>query len=451
MSLTIVVSTFIVCSVQLITLASWAESKSTVRKVPSFNLDSATVKAITTTMRPNEQFDEVSQTDACGRFAPEGALYTYWVFEAEFKAGRRNWLNNPQSDERCYTIGQKIPVIFTLLNETSVFPRIFGQAEIQKIYKTTVKQYPGHLLRLIGFPPEGILDSFKKIYPKFQPDEAVYFIVFNYQQSEYPISYGDSLPPAHHLARVVNRAFIEKAKSQQKSFKIVDIRGAAAFSKGHLAGAENIPYTSNPSHLNRGLSLNISELANLEFHMKTRKFNVNESILVYGDSPYDFRPYFALGQLTRAGFKNLFWLYGGWQEWTGNPYHPPENDRRIKVINDASGLQRLAKENPVWVDTRRPEVFRRGTFKGARNVPYLETLDPLTGPKLRGSNLTYMRMIKGGDTFRMIDIPLDKRRTIIFFGQDRFSWPAYKATIWATERGWKSVYWFRPGYQGRNL
>jgi rhodanese-related sulfurtransferase len=107
-------------------------------------------------------------------------------------------------------------------------------------------------------------------------------------------------PAAIQGAKTVTAA---EAKSlMDKGSIVLDVRAAKAFGEGHLPKAKSIRAAYNDK--------------TKEFDPASFGTNKDAVILIYGHGSDGWTAVDATKSAVKAGFKQVYWMSGGWAEWT---------------------------------------------------------------------------------------------------------------------------------------
>lgn len=100
-----------------------------------------------------------------------------------------------------------------------------------------------------------------------------------------------------------------KALLDKKEAKFFDMRSAINFGKGHIPGANALPYKEN-SEYKAGFdgSKDVFDLAKLPADKST-------TIVFYSDGPTGWKSYKAAVLAKKAGYKKVMWLREGTKGW----------------------------------------------------------------------------------------------------------------------------------------
>ncbi len=160
------------------------------------------------------------------------------------------------------------------------------------------------------------------------------------------------------------KEFLEKIKNNEKIF-VIDLRSSDEFSRGHIAGAINVP---SGKDLASQLGLLGAEKTSLLV------------VLNSGDDVLETAK--ITNVLVSGGFVNAKYLRGGISDWKKEGYtlisggKSPEDQNKIKKISVAKIAEELSggDEMVQFVDVREKSKFSLGHIPKAINLP-LSTLE----------------------------------------------------------------------------
>ncbi len=112
----------------------------------------------------------------------------------------------------------------------------------------------------------------------------------------------------------VSMVSAEKAKEllDQKGIKVFDMRKALNFGKGHLPGAESLPYKwTKKGHPSERTG---------KFNMSKLPVDKNIPIVFHSDGPNGWKSYYASKAAVEAGHKNVLWMRDGFATWKEKGY-----------------------------------------------------------------------------------------------------------------------------------
>ncbi len=189
------------------------------------------------------------------------------------------------------------------------------------------------------------------------------------------------LPGSHHAEAfaqtegypiIVNEAQFKELA--EKGGKIVDSRQPAAFEKGHIPGAVNIPWAKLNVSERDGIRNEFAEDAVFEDVIAAGGLEAGDTLLIYDSNSLPGRAFIAL---EYAGFKNIHVLDGGISGFTGelstDPVEVAKSDFKLTEKNDvrvdkAYVQSKLKSEDTVIIDGRNSDAFVDGHIPGAKSV-----------------------------------------------------------------------------------
>lgn len=158
--------------------------------------------------------------------------------------------------------------------------------------------------------------------------------------------------------------------------KIVDLRSPAAYAKGHLPGAVNLPWQElNTSEID-GIRNELASDAALEKAFSAAGLSYNDRILIYDTNALPGRAYLALDYAGLGDRTHV--LDGGVGAWAGGlttdaatvkaTAFKLERKKDIRV-DKAYVASRVGKEDAVIIDGRNEDAYKDGHIPGAETVP----------------------------------------------------------------------------------
>lgn len=189
------------------------------------------------------------------------------------------------------------------------------------------------------------------------------------------------LPGSHHAEAfaqtegypiIVNEAQFKELA--EKGGKIVDSRQPAAFEKGHIPGAVNIPWAKLNVSERDGIRNEFAEDAVFEDVIAAGGLKAGDTLLIYDSNSLPGRAFIAL---EYAGFKNIHVLDGGISGFTGelstDPVEVAKSDFKLTEKNDvrvdkAYVQSKLKSQDTVIIDGRNSDAFVDGHIPGAKSV-----------------------------------------------------------------------------------
>jgi ABC-type phosphate/phosphonate transport system substrate-binding protein/rhodanese-related sulfurtransferase len=114
-------------------------------------------------------------------------------------------------------------------------------------------------------------------------------------------------------------------------------------------------------------------------------------------------------------------------------YFTPTLIAGIKGVNAEEARELMAKGVPFY-DVRDEREYKEMHVKGAISVPYKE----------KSSKEIGFDMSK--DEFKIAEAAKDKNAPLIFACNGGECWKSYKASVWAQQQGYRTIYWLRGGF-----
>lgn len=105
-----------------------------------------------------------------------------------------------------------------------------------------------------------------------------------------------------------------KALFDKKGTAFFDFRSAINFGKGHIPGANVIPYKEK-SEFKVGF-----DSSKDSFDIKKLPSDKSITLIFYSDGPNGWKSYKAAYLAQKAGYKNIMWLRDGFKAWEANKY-----------------------------------------------------------------------------------------------------------------------------------
>lgn len=187
----------------------------------------------------------------------------------------------------------------------------------------------------------------------------------------------------------------------EQGAKIVDSRQPAAYEKGHIPGAVNLPWARLNVSERDGIRNEFAEDAVFEEVIGTAGLKAGDTLVIYDTNSLPGRAFIAL---EYAGFKNIHVLDGGVDAYAGelstDPVEVAKSDFKLEDKHDvrvdkAYVESKLRANDTVIVDGRNADAFVDGHIPGAKSVvaASLLTKDKKVQPEDVISNLLASRGI----------------------------------------------------------
>lgn len=191
--------------------------------------------------------------------------------------------------------------------------------------------------------------------------------------------------------------------SKQGGVKILDIRSAAEYAKGHLPGAIHLPWQAINVSERDGIRNEYADDAQIEKALREAGIRYDDTLLIYGATTMAGRTYTVL---EYAGFDKLHVLDGGLSQWKGRltnkatevtPSDFTLNRKRENRIERDGVEQRLGSSQVAIIDGRYVTASEDGAIPGAKLIPVTDFLNPKTS-QLRDRNEVLKELAAKGVT-----------------------------------------------------
>lgn len=163
-------------------------------------------------------------------------------------------------------------------------------------------------------------------------------------------------------------------KLVEKGAKVVDSRQAAAFEKGHIPGAVNLPWAKLNVSERDGIRNEFAEDAVFEEVISAAGLVPTDTLVIYDTNSLPGRAFVAL---EYAGFKKIHVLDGGIAAYSETLSTAPVNvaksdfkitDKNDIRVNKAYVESKLKTQDTVIVDGRNTDAFVDGHIPGAKSL-----------------------------------------------------------------------------------
>ena len=172
--------------------------------------------------------------------------------------------------------------------------------------------------------------------------------------------------------------------SRQDGVKVLDIRSAAEYAKGHIPGAINLPWQELNVSERDGIRNEYADDAQIEKALSSVGISYDDTILIYGATSMAGRTFVVL---EYAGFDKLHVLDGGITQFKGKlttkatPVTPSEfklTKKRENRVEKSDVEQRIASGNSVIIDGRFLAASEDGVIPTAQAIPVTDFMDKKT-------------------------------------------------------------------------
>jgi 3-mercaptopyruvate sulfurtransferase SseA len=162
--------------------------------------------------------------------------------------------------------------------------------------------------------------------------------------------------------------------ARQPNVRVLDVRAPAAYAKGHVAGAINLPWQSITLREVDGVRNELPPRAQLQAALRQAGLRYSDTLLIYDDGSL---PGQAFVTLEAAGFERIHVLDGGFERWpfarsTEPTVLPPSDlvlDRvKERVVDAAAVKDRVGRRDTVIIDNRTEVAWSDGHIPGSTNV-----------------------------------------------------------------------------------
>lgn len=160
----------------------------------------------------------------------------------------------------------------------------------------------------------------------------------------------------------------------QRNVRVIDVRSPAAYAKGHIDGAINLPWQRITVQEVDGVRNELPDRARLQAALREAGLGYTDTLLIYDEGSL---PGQAFVVLEAAGFDRIHVLDGGFERWpfarsTEPTVLPPSTltlDRvRERVIDAAAVKDRVGRKDSVIVDNRTASAWSDGHIPGSTNL-----------------------------------------------------------------------------------
>jgi thiosulfate/3-mercaptopyruvate sulfurtransferase len=162
--------------------------------------------------------------------------------------------------------------------------------------------------------------------------------------------------------------------ARQPNVRVVDVRAPAAYAKGHVPGAINLPWQSITLREVDGVRNELPPRAELQAALRQAGLRYSNTLLIYDDGSL---PGHAFVTLEAAGFERIHVLDGGFERWphakstTPTVLAPSDLvlDRvKERVVDAAAVKARAGQRDAIVIDNRTEAAWADGHIPGSTNV-----------------------------------------------------------------------------------
>lgn len=211
---------------------------------------------------------------------------------------------------RCYKKGQKLSVLYYANSESEPFVTALGEVTVESVVENEPTQMPDELLKEMGITREEYND-----FVGFRRPEGLKDMVIKFGGLR-PVKLAEGVtPPGFPRAEVVTSAEVQRLVKNLPNLRVLDVRSSEEFHAGHLqvGQVKNVPFVL-PGTVSQEFNWNVLNREVLKSSFDAMSIGQGIApVLVYGASEKDSRPVYAMADLIRLGYRQIFWLREGYQ------------------------------------------------------------------------------------------------------------------------------------------
>lgn len=209
---------------------------------------------------------------------------------------------------RCYKKGQKLAVLHYASSESAPFVTLMGEVAVESIVEHDPTQMPDELLKEMGISREEYND-----FVGFRRPDGLKDMVIKFGELKTAKASEGTVPSGFPRAEVVTNAEVQSLLARVPNLRVLDVRTAEEFHAGRIQAqsVKNVPFV-----LAAGIPKEFS-WAVLNRDVLKSSFDTTllgqgiGPVLVYGTSVNDPRPVYAMADLIRLGYRQIYWLREG--------------------------------------------------------------------------------------------------------------------------------------------
>lgn len=208
---------------------------------------------------------------------------------------------------RCYMVGGKLDVLYYSSKDTDPFVSAIGTVTISDLVEYQPKDMPEGLLNKMGITREEYLD-----FVGYQRPTGLADMLVRLENFSKRTALDGETPHGFPRAEVVTLAQLDSLKKRFPNLVVLDVRAEQEFRSGSLPGAKNISFNLPP-----GISAEFSwktlnkDILNSKFDVAGVSDKGPVPVAVVGASSKDPRPLYAMSDLLRFGYRQVYWLREG--------------------------------------------------------------------------------------------------------------------------------------------
>lgn len=391
----------------------------------------------------------VSQTPICAKEKPEAALLEVnWRGYSRMVHGQVAYLVKSK-DNKCLMKGKTYKA--EALQKDFQSGVVFLSERIPDVTISEIRQVP---MSLLGQELKGLSKETaqriqaaarrEKALAGIPPNEMPYSLawVVHLRQTSRKIArptYG--APLAHPAAKTVT---VAKESARFATYRIYDVRPNAQFRQGSLPRAYNLE-PANYQNLDQGV-MSLSAIRKQDSRLKIDQLPRSKEapILFYSNGPGDYVSYNVITLVKAAGYKNILWLRGGYDEFRRQS--PTTTPPSYILPIDASQALTLYRQKAGFLDTRDEVQFANGRIQGANLQMMTAALDA-SGRHLHRPAQINEAILKSNreELVNVTNLPRDS--AIVVYGQNEFDPRPAKVAVLLYQKGYRKIYWLKGGFQ----
>lgn len=212
---------------------------------------------------------------------------------------------------RCYKKNQKLSVLYYGNAESEPFVALLGDVTVESVVENEPSQMPEELLKLMGVSREEYND-----FVGFRRPQGLKDIIVKFGSLQPAKATSGIVPLGFPRAEVVTAAEVPKLAASVPGLRVLDVRSADEYHAGHLQvqGVRNVPFVLPPS-VPKEFAWNVLNRDVLQSKFDAMSVGQGAApVLVYGDSVKDPRPLYAMADLIRLGYRQIYWLREGFSK-----------------------------------------------------------------------------------------------------------------------------------------
>lgn len=354
----------------------------------------------------------------------KAALNSFYL--ARIMTGSARALLIPKHDASCLPREYNGQVDFFTMEAPEFIPYAFVHSLDMQLSKSTqtyliddLMKDPASLKTLGLKDPTDLRKEIEKVYGHEALSEKFVWLGLATKRIHWSKEFSE-VPPLHPYATVINSSELKKLLAESAP-QFIDVResqvpiktfqGAFSFNK---LSSDFRRQTQPPEHL--------PELSSL-----LQQLDRTTSIVLFDKNETRFAAYNLATVLGKEGFKNLYILRKGLDDWLGRPVEAPFLED-IRIISGAELIELRKTKTPLLLDVRNKGSYRIHHIKDSKTSPVSNYINVVTA--------------------RSIIEVLADQRPIVIYGKNEYDWRPYKVIkklIEGQPELKKEILWYRQG------